>query len=118
MVTLATCFVATVTPVVAITLPLWALTVVVPNEAPVSSPPLEMLAILDWLVLQMTLLVTSLVELSPKVAVAEYCCVTLGATVALSGATDNEVIVFPEGKNCPQPMPVASKPITRAVAKT
>jgi hypothetical protein len=47
MVTLDTCLLVTVTPVVAMTLPLWALTVVVPSATPDSRPPALMLATLD-----------------------------------------------------------------------
>ena len=46
IVTLETCLVVTVTPVVAMTLPLWALTVVVPKETPLSKPEALMLAML------------------------------------------------------------------------
>jgi hypothetical protein len=68
-------------------------------------------------VLQDTELVTSEVVLLPKVAVAEYCWVTPGATVVFNGAIANEVIVVEEGKNCPQPMEAANTPRTSAVAR-
>ena len=47
IVTLETCLVVTVTPVVAISKALCALTDVVPNETPLSKPAAVMLAMLD-----------------------------------------------------------------------
>ena len=102
MVTLATCLVATVTPVVAITLPLEALTVALPRLTPVRSPPLVIVAMLVGVVDQVTWLVTSPVVLLPKVAVAVYCCVTLGATIEFAGKIWIAVILLADGKNWPQ----------------
>ena len=65
MVTLVTVLFATVTPVEAITLPLWAFTVAVPRAPPVSRPVLLMVATLLGLALQVTDEVTSAVVLLP-----------------------------------------------------
>ena len=54
--------------------------------------------------LQVTWDVTSAVVLFPYVAVAVYCWVVPGWTVALEGRTCNDVMVFEPGKNCPQPI--------------
>src|SRR5215831_17085245 len=118
MVTLATCLFAIVTPVLPKTLPLVALTEAVPNLIPVSSPVLLIEATLVGVVLQVTLLVTSPVELSPKVAVAVYCCVTAGATVALVGCTRSAVMVFLPGKNWPQLVKIRSGHTTSAIRKS
>ena len=61
-----------------------------------------MLAMLVGVVDQVTWLVTSPVELLPKVAVAVNCCVTLGATVEFAGKIWSEVMVVDDGKNWPQ----------------
>jgi len=65
MATLVTCLVVTVTPVFAVTPPLWAFTVAVPKETPVSRPVLLMVATLVGFVLQVTVVVTSPVVLLP-----------------------------------------------------
>jgi hypothetical protein len=65
MLMLVTCFCVTVTPVLAITLPLWAFIVAVPNAPAVSKPPLLIVATLARLVLQVTCDVTSAVVLLP-----------------------------------------------------
>lgn len=111
------CLFATVRPVEPITLPDWAFTVATPKETPVSRPVPLMVATLVGLVLQVTLEVTSPVELSPKVAVAEYCWVTPGATVALAGATCSEVMELEDGKNCPHPATAIRIVRTRARGK-
>jgi len=85
---------------------------------PVSKPPPVMVAMLVWRTLQVTLLVTSPVLLSPKVAVAVYCCVTPGATVALDGRTWSAVMDLDDGKNCPQPITASRQKSTKAVQET
>ena len=65
MLTLVIVWLATVTPVEPITLPLWAFTVAVPKAAAVSKPPLVMVATLVGLVLQVTEEVTSAVLILP-----------------------------------------------------
>jgi hypothetical protein len=117
MLTLVTCLVVTVTLVEAITFPLWAFTIAVPKATPVSRPVLLMVAVLGWLVLQVTDELTSAVVLLPYVAVAEYCWVTPGATVAFDGATESAVIEFDDGKNCPQPVMAARKVRTNATRR-
>lgn len=107
-----------VTPVLPMTLPLWALTVVVPKDTPVSRPVLLMVAMLVAVVLHVTLLVTSPVLLLPKVAVAVYCWVTPGATIAFDGRTCSAVMEVDDGKNCPQPMKASRQASTRAGQKT
>ena len=62
---LVICFVAMVTPVDAMMLPLVACTVAVPRDTPVTSPVLFTVATLVGVVLQVTCLVTSPVVLLP-----------------------------------------------------
>jgi hypothetical protein len=54
MAMLVICFCEMLTGVVAMTLPLCALTVAIPRDTPVSKPPLAMVATLVGLVLQFT----------------------------------------------------------------
>lgn len=65
MLMLLICFWVTVTFVVAIRLPVVAFTVAVPKVAAVSRPELLIVAMFVGLVLQVTCVVTSPVELSP-----------------------------------------------------
>lgn len=92
----------TVTRAVAVTLPDLAVMVEFPNATPVTSPPVSTVAMLVAEDSQVTVDVTSPVELFPNVAVAVNCWVPVGLTKALVGDNVIAVIVSEEGKNPPQ----------------
>ncbi len=111
MVRAVTVLVLTVRLAVAVTLLVdLAVIVVVPSATPVANPALLMVATLVDEEVHITCEVTSPVLLSPKVAVALYCCVPCGFTNAPVGETDSEMIVFLEGK---KPEQLLNKRATR-----
>jgi hypothetical protein len=95
--------VLTVSGAVAVTLPDFAVMVVDPNATAVANPAESMVATPVAEESQVTLEVTSLVELLPRVPVAVNCCVLPGLIWALAGDNVMETMEFEEGKNPPQP---------------
>src|ERR1039457_2165674 len=96
-----------------VTLPDFAVMLVVPIATPVARPPMLMVATLVADDTQVTCDVTSPVELLPNVPVAVYCCVPVGMIWALVGERVIETMVLELGKNCPQ---LATIKVTRSPA--
>lgn len=88
----------TVNTVFALTLPDFAVMVVVPVATPVASPAVLIVAMLVFDEVQVTWFVASPIVLLPKVAVAVNCLLFCGLTNGPVGEIESAVIVLEEGK--------------------